>query len=153
MKRTQSPKDDRRQDDDKGKPDETMFYIKKLSESISELAVVLCAGIEQRKIEFEFFKAGLATKQDLEQMKTHIMSAISEFAAKQNAFNDRQASAVDGLVADVAALNKKIEDLQNSPGGITPEDQALLNEIEARSDAITTKLEALDSQTPPTVPS
>jgi hypothetical protein len=86
------------------------------------------------------------------QSHTEIMSAISDFAAKQKAFNDRQSAAVDGLVTDVKALNDKIEELQNTPGPITPEDQALLDEIEQRSDAITARLEALDEQTPPVAP-
>lgn len=80
------------------------------------------------------------------------MSSISDFAAKQNAFNDRQATAIDGLVGDVKSLNDKIEELQNSPGAITPEDQALLDALEVRADAMTAKIEALDAQTPPAVP-
>ncbi len=92
------------------------------------------------------------TKCDLEQTERTIMSAISDFAAKQKAFNDRQDTAVSGLTADVEALNKKIEELQNSPGAITPEDQALLNDLETRGDAITAKLEALDALTPPVPP-
>jgi len=80
------------------------------------------------------------------------MSQISEFAAKINAFNARQATAIDGAVADVAALNAKIEQLQNTPPVLTPEDQTLLNEIEAQSDALTAKLEALDNLTPPVPP-
>lgn len=80
------------------------------------------------------------------------MSKISEFADKQNAFNDRVDAAVTGLVADVQSLNDKITELQNTQGGITPEDQALLDAIEERSAAIATKLEALDALTPPAVP-
>lgn len=89
------------------------------------------------------FNAGIQT----------IMSAISDFATKQNAFNARLDTAIAGVTSDVAALNAKIEELQNTPGAITPEDQALLDEIETRSDAITTKMEALDALTPPAVPS
>ncbi len=58
------------------------------------------------------------------------MSAISDFATKQNAFNDRQSAAVDGLIGDVKTLNDKIEALQNSAGQITPEDQALHPSLE-----------------------
>lgn len=95
------------------------------------------------------------------------MSAIADFAAKQKQFNDRQATAIDGAVQslqgltdDVAALNKKIDELQNSPGSITPEDQALLDDLQSQGDnvaqkaeALATALQALDSQTPPTPPS
>jgi hypothetical protein len=94
----------------------------------------------------------LVTKNDLREMVNRIMSAISEFASKQNAFNDRMDSAVDGLQADVTALNDKITQLQNNPGPITPEDQALLDQLQSRGETISTKLEALDALTPPTPP-
>src|SRR6185369_5237687 len=89
--------------------------------------------------------ASCATKQDLREMEHKIMSAISDFAAKQTAFNDRQDAAVTDLQGDVQVLNDKITELQNSNGQITPEDQKLLDDITARADAITTKLEALDA--------
>lgn len=88
----------------------------------------------------------------MDTMEDNIMSAISDFAAKQNAFNDRIDTAVQGLTGDVTALKDEITKLQNSPGTITPEDQASLDAIQARTDAITTKLEALDALTPPTPP-
>jgi chromosome segregation ATPase len=81
-----------------------------------------------------------------------IMSAISDFAAKQNAFNDRIDTAIEGLTADVKSLNDLIEKLQNTQGAITAEDQALLNQIETRSDAVAAKLEALDALNPPPPP-
>lgn len=81
------------------------------------------------------------------------MSAISDFAAKQNAFNDRIDAAVTGLQGDVDALNKTIQDLQNSAGTVTPEDQASLDALQARGEVIAAKLEALDALTPPTPPS
>jgi hypothetical protein len=102
----------------------------------------------------------------IEQAERNIMSAISDFAAKQKAFNDRQATAIDsvvtsqgGLTADIAELKRLIEELQNSPGTITPEDQALLDDLTAKAEEATNKAEsvaaalaALDQQTPPAVP-
>lgn len=99
-------------------------------------------------------------------MEGNIMSAISDFAAKQKAFNDRQGAAIDavvasaaGLTSDVKSLNDQITALQNSQGGVTPEDQALIDGLETQGDALATKLEgvssalaALDAQTPPVVP-
>jgi hypothetical protein len=82
----------------------------------------------------------------------NIMSAISDFAAKQAAHNDAIDAAVIGLQGDIKALNDKITELQNTSGAISPEDQALLDGIEARSAAITVKLAALDALTPPPVP-
>lgn len=87
------------------------------------------------------------------QLERNIMSAISDFAAKQNAFNDRIDAAVTGLQGDVDALNKTIQDLQNSAGTVTPEDQASLDALQARGEVIAAKLEALDALTPPTPPS
>jgi hypothetical protein len=80
------------------------------------------------------------------------MSAISDYAAKANAFNDRIDSAVTGLQGDVQALNDTITKLQNSAGTVTPEDQALLDQLQARAETIATKVEALDALTPPVPP-
>lgn len=94
------------------------------------------------------------------------MSVISDYAAKQKAYNDRQSAATDklgvgleGITGDIKTLNDKITELQNSPGGVTPEDQKLIDEIEAQGEAVATKLEtaatafeALDALTPPTPP-
>lgn len=72
------------------------------------------------------------------------MSKITEFAASMAAHQELQAKAVDGLVKDVAALRKKIEELQNTTGPITPEDQKLLDDIEKQAVVITQRLGALD---------
>lgn len=79
------------------------------------------------------------------------MSKISEFAEKQKAFNDRLDVAISGVTSDIAELNTKIEELQNTPGEITAEDQALLDELQTRIEALTAKAEALDALTPPPV--
>lgn len=81
-----------------------------------------------------------------------IMSKISDFAAAMNAFTDRQDAAVSGLQADVQFLKDEIAALQNSAGQITPEDQALLDAIQARASGVADKLDALDAMTPPVVP-
>jgi hypothetical protein len=121
---------------------------------ISKLTRSLTAYLDQRRIELDWHGSleKLATKHDLKETETKIMSAISDFSVKQNAFNDRMDTAIEGIKGDVKTLNDKIEALQNSAGQITPEDQALLDAIEARGDAITSKLEALDALTPPTPP-
>lgn len=125
-----------------------------LADALSDVVRAIDAHTKQRKTEFDWFKShfDLATKKDLKDTENKIMSAISDFAAKQKAFNDRQDKAVEGLTEDVKTLNDKITELQNNPGTITPEDQALLDDIQARSEGIATKLEALDALTPPTVP-
>jgi len=81
-----------------------------------------------------------------------IMSKISEFSVKQNAFNDQMDASISGLNDDIKALNDKIVELQNSPGEITPEDQASLDALQARGQSMADKLSALDALTPPVVP-
>ncbi len=80
------------------------------------------------------------------------MTPIAAFAEKVNAFADRVDAAVTGISGDVDALNAKIVELQNSPGAISAEDQASLDAIQARGEALATKVEALDALTVPTPP-
>jgi hypothetical protein len=81
------------------------------------------------------------------------MNAIQQFAKSQNDFHNRIDTAIRGITDDVAYLTAKLADLQGTPGAITPEDQTLLDAIQARSNAIAAKLEALDALTPPVVQS
>lgn len=81
------------------------------------------------------------------------MSVISDFAAKMDQHNAKMDAAVDGLTADMKDLNDKIAQLQSTSGQITPEDQALLDAIEAKASAVADKVAALDSMNPPAVPS
>lgn len=81
-----------------------------------------------------------------------IMTAISDFTDKMNAFFARQDAAMADLQADVDNLNAQILALQNSAGTITPADQALLDGIVARAQTVSDKLDALDSLTPPVAP-
>lgn len=96
-----------------------------------------------------------------------IMSAISEYAAAVNSAFDNISTQTDGLVnsvagiaADVAFLKDTIDKLQNSPGTISPEDQALLDASQARAATLAAKLGDLaasakaldDSTTPPPQP-
>lgn len=96
--------------------------------------------------------ACFATKTDLKNTEKTIMSAISDFAVKQEAFNDRVDTAITGVIGDIKALNDLVEKLQTTPGPISAEDQASLDALEVRGDAIAAKLEALDALTPPVVP-
>lgn len=80
------------------------------------------------------------TKQDLQCLEDklsqlinigeQIMSAISDFAMAQNAFNDQMDVNVAGLQDDIKSLNDTITKLQNSPGVITPEDQKSLDDLQ-----------------------
>lgn len=72
---------------------------------------------------------------------------LQAFADAVNAKFDAMGSDVDSLVtslggisADVDFLKKTISDLQNTPGTFTPEDQALVDSLQARVDAMGTKV-------------
>lgn len=84
--------------------------------------------------------------------QSKIMSAISDFAAKQDANNAAIDSAIAGLSTDIDTLNAEIKTLQGSAGAITPEDQATLDRLDAAGQSAADKLDALDAQTPPPVP-
>jgi len=86
---------------------------------------------------------------DLNRKADSIMSAVSDFAAQVNDSFTKIGASVDGIVGDVQALNDKITALQNSPGTLTPEDQASLDDIQAKAAALSDKLAALDAQTAP----
>lgn len=80
------------------------------------------------------------------------MSAISDFAAKQNAHNAKVSADLDTINTGITNLNALIATLQNSAGTVTPEDQATLDQIEAAGAALETKADALANVTPPTPP-
>lgn len=143
------------------KDDAAMF--KKLAEAISLLTCELHESREQRKTEFEWFKShsNLATKCDLKELKEAIMSAISDYVAEVNTSFDEIDTALEtsntrltGLTDDIAYLKETIDKINNSPGAITPEDQASLDGLKARAvaagsklAAFKTALEALDKAT------
>lgn len=81
-----------------------------------------------------------------------VQKAIEEFAAKQREHNARMDSAIAGVTGDVEAQAALIKQLQENPGPISAEDQAVLDELQASNEALASKLEALDALTPPPVP-
>jgi hypothetical protein len=99
--------------------------------------------------EFRSIMKALAT---LQQLGEQIMSAISDFAVKQQAHNDKVSTDLDAIGAKIADLNTLVATLQNSPGAITAEDQATLDKIEAAGADLATKADALAGVVPPTPP-
>ncbi len=95
-----------------------------------------------------------------------IMSAISDYVTQQKAFNDAVSADISGIAnsltaidGDIAVLNDKITALQASQGQITPEDQLLLDGLQAdglalaaRTKAAKDAAAALDDKTPPAAP-
>lgn len=73
--------------------------------------------------------------------------AIRQFSERVNQAFDRIHTTTDKLVADSLWLKEQITILQNTAGTITPEDQGLLDGIEARANTIHAALEALDAST------
>lgn len=85
--------------------------------------------------------------QNLNSLK--IMSAIREFAEKQAAFNASVEASLNSIVnsnAEEVTLIKQLNDtitaLQNSAGAVTPEDQALIDQLEAAGQALADKADA-----------
>lgn len=79
------------------------------------------------------------------------MSAISDFSDRVAASFTQISIGIDGVTADVAMLKDLIEQLQNSPGAISPEDQALLDEMESLAANLSARITALDEATQPPV--
>lgn len=115
---------------------------KELADSVRALACAIESAAKELRDHFK-----LATKCDLKEMECRIMSKISEFGLVVNTRFDELGTAVDGVAADVAFLKTEIERLQNTPGPITPEDQAILDSIQSRADQLSEKVKALDAAT------
>lgn len=81
-----------------------------------------------------------------------VMSVISDFAARQKAFNESLTNSLSGIEGDIKSLNDRITELQNSPGEVTPEDQALLDALQVQGEQLASKFTELDNLTPPVVP-
>lgn len=60
------------------------------------------------------------------------MSAISDFSDRTNAKLDTIQTGLGRVSDDVQFLKDKIDEIQNSPGPISAEDQAALDAIESR---------------------
>jgi len=124
-----------------------------LSAALSHVARELGGLREQKIIEFDWLKshAGLATKIDLKELENRIMSAIKTSGAAITAHLQRVDAGLTAIAADIAQLKELIVTLQNSPGPISAEDQATLDELETLAGSLATRAEALDALTPPPV--
>ena len=95
----------------------------------------------------------------ISEVLANFKTAQDQFNAQSDAALDKITTAQTGLAGDIAELNRKITELQNSAGEVTPADQAIIDDLQARAAALTTRtqaiadaLEALDALTPPAVP-
>lgn len=80
------------------------------------------------------------------------MSAISDFATKQAAFNADVSDDLDQISAAIGKLNDTITQLQNSSGTVSPEDQATIDSLQSQGTALAAKADALAGKQPPTPP-
>ena len=80
-----------------------------------------------------------------------LMSQITDWAAQEQADLTAISGTLDSIVTGIAALDKMITDLQNSPGTLTPADQAALDNIQSAVKGLVTKSAAI-STAPPTPP-
>jgi uncharacterized phage infection (PIP) family protein YhgE len=86
------------------------------------------------------------TKNDLTMLEDKIMSAISDFITVVNTGFTKLGDDLTGVKAKlgvvvdgIAKLDDLITKLQNSPGGITPQDQALLDAAQAQVQSLVTQ--------------
>ena len=79
------------------------------------------------------------------------MSQVTDWAAKEQADLTAISTTLDGIVTGIAALDTLITNFQNSPGTLSPADQAALDAIQTASDALVTKSQAISvaAPTPP----
>lgn len=117
--------------------------ISEVVKSVSELALRINDSNEQRRCEFEWFKSHseLVTKRDLEEMEKRIMSKIGDWA-------NRVEPKLDSIQTGLDELQKMVEDFQNSPGDLSPEDQAALDRIEAKTNALATDAGSIPAKPP-----
>jgi len=80
------------------------------------------------------------------------MSQISEFGERTQASFAEIGANVDDTKTKVDALVALVATLQNSPGAITPADQATLDQIEEKAKEISVRVKALDDATAPLPP-
>lgn len=94
------------------------------------------------------------------------MKTLTDYLTLQKTYNDAVVEALNGIqdgeldiTGDIAGLNDKITALQNSSGGVTESDAALIDELEAQGAALVAKAQArkdamaaLAALTPPVVP-
>lgn len=79
-------------------------------------------------------------------------SQIQDWAEQEQADLAGIASTLDGIANGVANLEKMITDFQNSPGTLTPTDQAALDKIQATVRDLKAKADAIRTEPPTPTP-
>jgi hypothetical protein len=119
----------------------------KISAAISEMTLVLGGVLEQLKD-----NKHNAILRRMAELEEKVMSAISDYSTVVDATFTAIGTSVDEIVAsqagitlDVAGLKEIILRLQNNPGPISPEDQALLDSGVAKVTALAGRVAAVSS--------
>lgn len=81
--------------------------------------------------------------------KEQIMTKVQETADRMEALFAEQKAGLEDIQGDIKFLTDKIAEIQNSPGTLSPEDQAALDAMEAKAAEVTNNIKTLASQTPP----
>lgn len=109
---------------------------------------------EEHKLFLELLEENRQHNHRIEQLIEHterkIMSAITDFATANQASLDAISASLDGITAGITALDTLITNLQNSPGTLSPSDQAALDAIQASSASLVAKAAAISVTPPPT---
>lgn len=79
------------------------------------------------------------------------MATVQDFVNAEGPVLASLGTALTSLSTGVTALDALITQLQNSPGTLSPADQALLDQIQATSQALVAQANAI-STTPPGTP-
>jgi hypothetical protein len=74
------------------------------------------------------------------------------FYETQTVFNRQVATGLEGVAVDVAGLNIKIRHLQDSPGRVSIDDQATIDELQAAGKLLADKVTALAALKAPAYP-
>lgn len=99
-----------------------------------------------------FHRFMLVSRYHFDKRINSIMSAISDYAAKQKEYNDRISTGLGNIAGDIAEIKRKLEEMQNNPGPISAEDQALLDGLLADAERMASRVTEIDDMTPPAVP-
>lgn len=81
-----------------------------------------------------------------------VSESLKTYADATTQYQDAQDVAITEVGTEIKALNDLITQLQNSPGQITPADQALLDQLQQRGQGLTQKIQALEQIAPPPPP-
>ena len=111
------------------------------------LALILDHIREIQKRQFTLSAIALLIKDNI-QREQKLMSQLTDWAASEQADLAAISTALDTVVTGVSALDKLITNFQNSPGTLSPSDQAALDAIQSASKAVVAKAAAISTVAP-----